>query len=73
MNKRPYWFLSEKKIDHDGEIFDYILELHDYLWRTIRAAYPGAGGSIQDWIDPALEKLEYKRDERLKRLDDQQA
>jgi len=51
-------FLSEDKIDHDGEIFDYIAELHEYLWRFIRAAIPGASGYMCVYIDRAVELAE---------------
>ena len=54
MKERPKYFLADDKIDHDGEIFDYIRELHDYLWRFVRAANPAASGSLSDFVDDAL-------------------
>ena len=66
MKKRPRGFIAEDKIDHDGEIFDYIKELQEYLWRVVRVAHPGAGGGLCECIDPALEKLELKRAEKQK-------
>lgn len=58
MKKRPYGFISEKYISHDSEQFDYIRELHEYLWRFVRVAYPSANGSVRDYVDKAIEKLE---------------
>ena len=58
MKERPKYFLSEDNIDQDGEIFDYIRELHDYLWRFARVAIPSANGHLDDYIDPAIVKLE---------------
>ncbi len=58
MKERPKYFLAEDKIDHDGEPFDYIRELHNYLWRFVHVAFSSIGGSLTDYIDPAIEKLE---------------
>ena len=69
MKKRPYAFIGEDEIDHDGEIFDYIKELHDYLWRVIWAVTPGASGTISDRIDRAVETLE-ARESKVKALVD---
>ena len=63
MKKRPYAFIGEDEIDHNGEIFDYIQELHEYLWRFIRAVKPGASGTIDDLIDWAIKKLDTQRTE----------
>lgn len=57
MKKRPDGFLAKDKIDHDGEIFDYIKELHDYLWQFVRKSIPGASGQLEWYIDDALAKL----------------
>lgn len=51
---RPPGFLSEENIDHDSEIFDYIRELHDYLWAFVRTQIPGASGNLRDYVDEAL-------------------
>lgn len=59
MKERPEGFLSEENIDHDGEIFDYIRELHDYLWAFINAAFPGAGGHLCHYLDNALGRTKY--------------
>lgn len=59
MKSRPDGFLADDRIDHDGEIFDYIVELHDYLWRFIRAVRsPGADGRLGSHLDAAIETLE---------------
>lgn len=58
MKERPLNFLSEEHIDHDSEIFDYIRELHLYLWRVVRAVSPGASGSLRHYVDDVVEHLE---------------
>lgn len=62
MRDRTKGFLSDENINHKSEQFDYIEELHDYLWRFIRAELPGSSGHITKYIDIALEQAEYKRD-----------
>jgi len=54
MKPRPNGFLAEDKISHDSEIFDYIQELHDYLWQFVRVFRPSASGCLYDFIDDAL-------------------
>ena len=54
MKGRPKYFLAEDKIDQDGEVFDYIRELHDYLWRFVRIFNHSASGSLHDFVDEAL-------------------
>jgi hypothetical protein len=62
MKERPYGFLAEDKIDSNSEIFDYIKELHNYLWNYVRRIIPGASGQLDDYIDKGLEVLdEYNR------------
>ena len=58
MKPRSPGFLSERYIDHDGEIFDYIRELHAYLWRFMHVTAQGASGDLEDYIDPTLAALE---------------
>lgn len=58
MKNRPNGFLAEDKIAHDSEIFDYIAELHMYLWRFVRTKIPSASGSLDEFIDEALEIVE---------------
>jgi hypothetical protein len=62
MKERPYGFLAEDKIDSNSEIFDYIRELHNYLWEYVRRIIPGASGCVNDYVDKSLEVLdEYNR------------
>ena len=62
MKDRPYGFLGEDKIDSNSEIFDYIRELHNYLWEYVRRVMPSASGWLNDYIDKGLEVLdEYNR------------
>jgi hypothetical protein len=42
MKNRPEGFLNPEFIDPDSEQFDYIRELHGYLWRFVRFAFPDA-------------------------------
>ena len=59
MKDRPDGFLSDERI-HNTEVFDYIRELHEYLWRFVRVALPGASGHLDDYVDKAIEKMERK-------------
>ena len=61
MRERQKYFLAEDKIDQNGEIFDYIRELHEYLWRFVRLFHPSASGSICDWIDETLNDVKVGR------------
>ena len=61
MKDRPQGFISTEKIDHNGEIFDYIKELHEYLWQFVHIFHPGAGGSLGEWIDSTLDDVNSKR------------
>lgn len=58
MKERPIGFIADDKLDHDGEIFDYIKELHKYLWKFTRVFIPSANGSLHDFVDKALERGE---------------
>lgn len=59
MKDRPDGFLKAEFIDPDSEQFDYVRELHRYLWRFVRVALPDASGNLSDFVDPALDKLEH--------------
>ena len=61
MKQRPAGFIAEDKVDHNGEIFDYIRELHEYLWKFVRIFYPMASGSLNEWLDQTLDDIESKR------------
>lgn len=58
MKARPAMFLSEANIDQQGEIFDYIRELHEYLWRFVRVVQPGVSGDLCVFLDTAINKAE---------------
>jgi hypothetical protein len=58
MKERSKGFLRNELIAHDSEQFDYIRELHDYLWRVVNVAVPGASGKLRDYLPAAIEKLE---------------
>jgi hypothetical protein len=58
MKERSAGFLRKELISHDSEQFDYIQELHEYLWRFVRVAHPGASGSLVDYLPSAIEMLE---------------
>ena len=62
MKARTAGFLSKDHIDHDSEQFDYIRELHEYLWRFVRAVNPAAQGCISNHIDVAIESIELARE-----------
>ena len=63
MKNRQNGFLDEESIDHNGEIFNYIRELHTYLWRFVRVAFPGTSGLLDNCVDAAIDKLEEVHDE----------
>lgn len=63
MKTRPSGFLSLEVVPE--ETFDYVRELHDYLWRFVRLIDPGASGSLSDFVDKALADLA-SRDQALR-------
>lgn len=58
MKARPKLFLSQENIGHDSEVFDYISELHEYLWRAIKAIDPKADGSLKNHLDKSIDLIE---------------
>ena len=58
MKERPNFFLAKDKIDHNSEIFDYIRELHKYLWYFVRVFIPSASGKLEDYVDVAIKEGE---------------
>lgn len=54
MKPRENGFLDDISISHDGEPFDYIVELHEYLWRFVRVHIPGASGDLGSFVDQAV-------------------
>ena len=63
MKQRPPLFLRNEIIDHNSEVFDYITELHGYLWKFVRIAMPGASGTLDMYVDAALKVLENSQSE----------
>ena len=62
MKKRPYGFLQIKQIQRNpDEVFDYIVELHKYLWIFVCHVSPGIGGNLEACIDMTLNKLGEKQ------------
>lgn len=60
-------FLGNAKVDHNSETFDYITELHSYLWRVVRLAFgQGAGGNLSEHVDAAIGKLEFEASKRAR-------
>jgi hypothetical protein len=57
VKERTKGFLRDEIISHDSEVFDYISELHDYLWQFCRILNPGTGGHLHNIIDAELLKL----------------
>ena len=64
MKKRTPGFLSEENIPHNSEVFSYIQELHDYLWKFTRIAKPNVSGIIDNFVDSAVDELAALRAER---------
>lgn len=63
MKPRTEGFLRKELISHESEHFDYIAELHEYLWRFVRVSTPGAGGRLEDYLDHTIENLEEKKNQ----------
>lgn len=66
MKERPDGFLAKDKIDHEEEIFDYIRELHEYLWCFVRAELPFANGRLRDYLDIAIQQINYRKEKEKK-------
>lgn len=65
MKRRTQGFLSEPHILHESEIFDYIKELHEYLWRFVRVYNKGASGNLSEFIDYAADIAEIRSESRI--------
>jgi len=61
MKQRTQGFIADDKLDHNGEIFDYIRELHLYLWQFVYLFYPSASGSLTEWVDKVLDEAKIRR------------
>jgi len=66
MKTRTKGFLRDELISHKSEQFDYISELHGYLWRFVKCELPGAGGNIEDYIEIALQQAEKRASENYR-------
>ena len=53
MKTRTHGFIADDKIDHNGEVFDYIRELHEYL----HGFCGGGHGNLQDYLDRSLDRF----------------
>ncbi len=62
MKTRPKGFLAEDKISHESEIFDYIQELHEYLWDFVRVYIKSASGNLDNYVDIALKEAKHRED-----------
>ena len=60
MKDRPKGFLSNENIPHNSIQFEYLVELHEYLWRFIRVHIPGASGKLNELLGKAIEIAETK-------------
>ena len=59
MKNRANGFLIDIFDDRKyAEVADYIIELHELLWRFTRTEFPWASGSIDKYVDCALESAE---------------
>ena len=58
MKPRQPGFLADDQIDHNSEIFDYIQELHGYLWRVVHIVQYNACGKLNNYLDGSIEALE---------------
>lgn len=58
MKNRNTGFLAEDKISHESEVFDYIRELHEYLWRFVKCQIHSASGNLEKYVDVAIEMAE---------------
>jgi hypothetical protein len=66
MKQRTKGFLSDDVISHESEQFDYIRELHSYLWKFVRLTIPNASGNLDYYINILFPETEKKKQYRLK-------
>ena len=62
MKHREQGFLGPDKIDQEGEVFDYIRELHGYLWEFTRHFKPWAMGSLNAHLDDAIQAARHNKE-----------
>lgn len=46
---------------YSSQIFDYIVELHELLWRVVNVVSPGASGQLDNYLPDAIDRLEAQR------------
>jgi hypothetical protein len=68
MKDRPNGFLVELFVEPQSqpEVASYVQELHEYLWRFVRAEFPWANGDLKDYVKLAVESAEYRKQIRAK-------
>jgi hypothetical protein len=66
VKKRPEKFLAElfQEPQPMPGVADYIQELHEYLWRFVRAEFPWASGSLEDYVSNAAQSAEFRAKRR---------
>lgn len=52
LKHRPEGFLDPDKTP--PEVFDYVRELHEILWRFVKVQNPEASGDLTRWLPTAL-------------------
>ena len=57
MDARPGGFLADEQLRHDSQAFQYIVELHGYLWRIAVLVTPGASGILNNLYPMTIERL----------------
>jgi hypothetical protein len=62
VKERPRAFLAEifQEPQPYPVVADYIQELHEYLWRFVRAEFPFASGTLSDYVKIAVQSAEYR-------------
>jgi len=63
MKEYPKAFLAKyfQEPIPDQDLANYVQELHEYLWRFVRAEFPWANGNLKDYISNAAQSAEYRR------------
>lgn len=64
METRSRGFLAHlydnPSVPRDAEVGRYVTELHEYLWRFVRAEMPGASGNLGQFLDDAVSRAEQR-------------
>ena len=64
--KYPEGFLANELISHDSLQFQYISDLHGFLWEVVRIYNPGASGKLDDYWDAILPTIDTLKAENAK-------